>query len=462
MRRVIVISDLHIGGESLPMLGHPELLCDFLRQLTNYKRTPGEEIELVINGDFVDFLAIEPYAAWTPEEDKSIAKLEQAKKQFPEVFQALSECIARLDYFTVLLGNHDIESGCPRVLRALLEMLGTNPHRCLFIASNQAYRCGDLLIEHGNRYDAWNAIDYEDFHKVVSRLSRSEDAGGFEVCPGSQMVEQMVNPLKPDYPFLDLLKPETKVLPLLLTSLEPSLKYNVKRIYGVFRFWAKQLVRTRSWIPVITTKSEKLIAAAPVHDTLPQDLQLAFNEELSALKSTEQLISANQIWTRLKGSRPESAAFKIRNHKPIEDEQLERIRLSLGRALEGDRTFDDDGPDGPYLEAARKLVNGEARPRVVLMGHTHQIREVKLNDGNLYLNTGTWVDLIKVQPKVLQPGEEGRAALDQWLRQLLLDTKSLRDPDPAYADITLDQSGKISQPENRPLLRRLASGPFSA
>jgi UDP-2,3-diacylglucosamine pyrophosphatase LpxH len=140
MRRIIVISDLHIGGEQLPMLGHPELLCNFLEQVSNYRPSEGEQVELVINGDFVDFLTLEPYAAWTQSENQALTKLDTACRQFPSVFDALAKCIAKVDYFTILLGNHDIESAYPRVHEALLRRLGTNLHRSLFINNNQAYR----------------------------------------------------------------------------------------------------------------------------------------------------------------------------------------------------------------------------------------------------------------------------------------------------------------------------------
>lgn len=48
------------------MLGHPELLIAFFDQLSEYRAGADETVELVINGDFIDFLAIEPFSAWTP------------------------------------------------------------------------------------------------------------------------------------------------------------------------------------------------------------------------------------------------------------------------------------------------------------------------------------------------------------------------------------------------------------
>jgi len=68
LRRIIIISDLHIGGKCKPMLGHPELLISFLNQVTEYRAGADETVELVINGDFIDFLAIKPFSRLAPDE----------------------------------------------------------------------------------------------------------------------------------------------------------------------------------------------------------------------------------------------------------------------------------------------------------------------------------------------------------------------------------------------------------
>lgn len=467
MRRVVIISDLHIGGKCKPMLGHPELLVSFLDQLSEYAAAAQETVEFVINGDFVDFLAIEPFAAWTPDEWECIAKLKQAFDQSPLVFDALSRCISKVGRFTLLLGNHDIESALPRVYRDLLARLGTNPHRCLFINDNQAYCFGDLLVEHGNRYDSWNAIDYDGFRRVLSQASRFEPLGELGICPGSKMVEGLVNPLKTDYPFVELLKPETKVLPLLLTALEPSLKHDVRRLYRVFRLWSDQWLRTRTWRPKLGAGGEELIADPGVAAGLPSDVQAEFSEELAVSEDGEELASLTEVWRGVRQKlRPEGIASKVRSNEQVSDDQLARIQLSFERALQGDRTFDDDGPDGPYLEAARRLsseAGGDGRrPRIVVMGHTHLIRQIDLGHGRWYLNTGTWADLIKVPSACLDKTCEGRAELGRWLRQLVLDVDSLRFADPAYADVCLDGEGSLCQPANRPFIRRFGSEPFAA
>lgn len=467
MRRIIIISDLHIGGKYKPMLGHPELLVAFLEQLSEYRASADETVELVINGDFVDFLAIEPFSGWTPDEAACSSKLNEAFERFEKVFDALKLCLSKVSRFTLLLGNHDIESALPRVHRQLLERLGTNPHQCLFYSDNQAYRIGDLLIEHGNRYDSWNAIDYTGLRKVLSQASRLEPLAQLSICPGSQMVEELINPLKEDYPLVELLKPETKIVPLLLAALEPSLKSDVKRLYRVFKLWSDQWLRMRSWIPKISSGGEELIAAPTLGAGLPGDIRSAFADELTGSVNEEELVSVGgklkSIWKKI---RPDGIAAKVRNHEQIPDSQIQRIQLSLAKALDKDRTFDDDGPDGPYLEAARRLCrargDGVPQPKIAVMGHTHLVRQVGLGDGSLYLNTGTWVDLIKVPKECLEQTDAGRAELGRWLQQIVLDSDSLRFADPAYADVCLDERGNLCQPGGRPFLRRFSEGPFAA
>jgi UDP-2,3-diacylglucosamine pyrophosphatase LpxH len=215
-RRVLVISDLHLGGPQKPMMGHPEHLEEFLRQVSVCKEAPGEELELVINGDFVDFLAEPPFVAWNFDESAACQTLAGIADRFPGVVRELKEAVKRVDRLTVTLGNHDVELALPKVRAALRDFLGVaEAGKFQLISNNEAYRVGDLLIEHGSRYDSWNAIDYDGLRQTMSLLSRGEavpEKFGMKICPGSRMVEKVINPLKKRYTFVDLLKPENKVV----------------------------------------------------------------------------------------------------------------------------------------------------------------------------------------------------------------------------------------------------------
>jgi UDP-2,3-diacylglucosamine pyrophosphatase LpxH len=424
------------------MLGDPVSLCSFLDQVADYRPPAGERTELVINGDFVDFLALSPNLGWTATENEAKEKLINCFGQFPLVFEALARAVNRVDYVTILLGNHDIELAYPGVRRELFRKLETNEHRCLFIGDNQAYRLGDLHIEHGNRYDSFNAVDYDGLRHAVSALSRGEESPEMEVCPGSQLVEQMVAPLKKAYPFVDLLKPETKVLPLLLIALEPSKMAVFQDVITFADKWWKQLGRLGFWRLEIRQSREKYIAGSSYRTGLPKSLVDDFPE----------------LTNPPQGTAPgDGVADSINYQRPIAAERLKKIQSALRYVLKEDRTFQDDSEDGPYLDAAKGLVarpgrSGWVPPQIVVMGHTHAIRNVSIDNGT-YLNTGAWVDMIRANNDCLANSEAGRAALEAWLTDLILSPDSLRSRRQAFADVTLHDDGTIAQPDGRPMLR---------
>lgn len=464
VRRVIAISDLHIGGHKHPMLGAPDLLAGFLGQLADHKPALGEQVELVIHGDFIDFLAEEPNDAWTASEAVALAKLEQVFRRHPGLFDALAKCVGAMSRFTLLLGNHDIELAYPQVRDALLARLGTEQHRCLFIGDNQGYRVGDLLIEHGNRYDPWNAIDYDGLRETASAASRGEaPPRALAICPGSRFVHDVMNPLKDRYQFIDLLKPETELVALLLTTFEPELKRDLSLIYGLASSYAKQYYRKASWTIAGPRQGlgQATLVARGAADDLPADVRAAFADERSAADG-RQLVSVGQTLRRLFLKDPsKSIKTKLEKGEDVDPKRLQKLQVALRAKLAADRSFEEGDDAGECAEAARGMIEAKVA-RVVVMGHTHLRRDVPFGEGR-YLNTGTWADLIRVKKSdpFLQDSEAGRAALLAWLRRLVTnDLEGIRLPDPTYADVRVADGHVIF--DDRPMLRRFGPGePFA-
>ena len=150
--RVIVISDLHLGGSPPYMMSRPDRLAAFLAGLPP-KLQEDEVLELVIAGDFIDFLAIPEHSSWTEDPSAAEAKLEHTMKERPffMVFKALEELVKAGAQITILVGNHDVELALPLVQETLRERLGGFQHRhqVVFIDDGRAYRIGQALIEHG-------------------------------------------------------------------------------------------------------------------------------------------------------------------------------------------------------------------------------------------------------------------------------------------------------------------------
>ena len=233
--RVMIISDLHLGGVAPYMMSQPQHLAAYLAWLPTITAAD-ETLELVIAGNVIDFLAIPAYASWTPDPQQACAKLRQTLEgPFAPVFAALAGYLAT-DHrrrLTILLGNHDLELGLPAVQAMLLQALGGRRHQVAWVDDGRAYRLGGVLIEHGNRYDGANLNDWNGLRSLRSAQSRHEAPPWpvqLNVSAGSEIVTHVINPLKCRYPFVDLLQPQNTLVALLLLAFEPELLWDMPKI----------------------------------------------------------------------------------------------------------------------------------------------------------------------------------------------------------------------------------------
>src|SRR5262245_26083334 len=239
--RVFIISDLHLGGTAPTMMTSTDQLAQLIGSLPA-RRAGDERLELVIAGDFVDFLAVPPFAAFTASPSEACDKLRRTMQDaaFGVIFDALGGFVAAGHRLTVLVGNHDVELAFPGVQDALLERLSAMSHHVHFVHDNRAYRVGSLLIEHGNRYDGANENDWTGLRAMVSAQSRGEaPIDQVEVSAGSRLVQTLISPLKSRYSFIDLLQPLGELVALLLLAFEPALILDFPKLAKLLR--AKRL-----------------------------------------------------------------------------------------------------------------------------------------------------------------------------------------------------------------------------
>ena len=212
MKQVFVISDLHLGGRPDKRDAEGRLvesgsqIChsyDRLREFVAWLTTKvGDEVELVINGDFIDFLAEDDgFAAeeWTNDDEAAVAKLDRVAILHPHaralkldrvvearrakvVFDALADFLHAGHRLTVLIGNHDLELSIPAVRARLQWHLRADATRYAHLFDGEAYSTGRLLIEHGNRYDAWNVVDHTRLRRERSARSRGETTSPTIAC----------------------------------------------------------------------------------------------------------------------------------------------------------------------------------------------------------------------------------------------------------------------------------------
>jgi UDP-2,3-diacylglucosamine pyrophosphatase LpxH len=180
---IVFLSDCHIGGDGdSDIFETPDYLAGLFDGLASY---PGP-VELVLAGDFFDFLRIAELPAG---ENRASATI--ARPEYAGLFDALRR-FASAPGRTVLYlpGNHDAEAWWNPEIRAELERGGLVHEFALsYSAAFESDPDQIVYCEHGNEFDPTNAIqDYDDpldtplghhiVTDVVRRLPRGWETEG--------------------------------------------------------------------------------------------------------------------------------------------------------------------------------------------------------------------------------------------------------------------------------------------
>ncbi len=507
-----VISDLHLGGRfsagagdaGFRMMDRPDALARFIRALAGKPAVPG--VELVINGDFLDFLAEDDAGTWKafraePGEAVTAFDVLASRKEDGEVFDALAELLDAGHRLTILVGNHDIELTWPEVRDAFERRLWKSKKSRAFnlrtLLDGEALILGDAVIEHGNRYDPANFVDHERLRRARELRSRrlyDRERDVFHPPVGSRLVAEVMNPIKKEYPFIDLLKPESEALFALLLALDPSKR---DRLGELAVLLAKMPLSPFApaadpgFRQPIAGRDGGKVVRRPIAGTRPgAGASRGTPRHTSALLEAEEDGELTAMIARILpgGDRPEaeravqlvtgdSGGAVTRGHVAA----LDRIKAWVGlagllgsstdgepsdrlpllrhavRALTADQSFEDSIEAGKrYLRAARQLASGEegtaanaahgapAGFRFVVFGHTHHRKKVELvKEAATYLNTGTWANLMRF-PAGLNSEDDGvaMAALKDFVASVQTRTFKTEFV-PTYAHIALREGGHV-------------------
>jgi UDP-2,3-diacylglucosamine pyrophosphatase LpxH len=461
-----VISDLHLGGapgsDSRPgfQICPPRtqaLLARFIDRLP--APAASTDVRLVLAGDIVDFLAEQPFQAFTGDPAAVRTKLAQIFDRTAPVWDALRSFVAeRKGAVTLMLGNHDIELALPGARQLFLDRVG--PGRVDFIYDNEAFTCGPVLVEHGNRFDEWNAVPHGALRRVRSQLSRALPLlPEFPALPGSRLVVDVMNPLKQQYAFIDLLKPEDAAALPIVAALGAGGVREVWQFFQKYRqTWAVDFDENREPL------SEEYIGAGDQSDQHMFDLaqDIAGGGDASQVGAVGDFLKgvAGAVTDKVRQARRE-ALFKA-------------VRGSAGKHRDA---FDVGKETDTYLVPARTAAASGFQ--VVVYGHTHLAKRIGLGAGGtalpVYLNTGTWADLMRIPDSIWSANEDqARKELTAFVADL--ESNSLqkwRRGVPTYARIEVDgnavQSADVFFADGdgsirvttAALMARLAGGPMA-
>ncbi len=209
----IVVSDLHLGKGRILENGGINSLEEFyfgekLVEFFHYYSTGiynDHEVELVINGDFLNFLQVDYKGHFLTVVTEQIALdvLKSIVNGHPKVFQALADFASKPDNsITYIVGNHDQAMLWP-ACRAYLNSVIGKPVRF----KNIVYFFDGVHIEHGHMHEAANRMDPRKFF-----LKKDLPEPILNLPFGSHFFVEFVLKIKHVYPHVDKIRPFSKML----------------------------------------------------------------------------------------------------------------------------------------------------------------------------------------------------------------------------------------------------------
>jgi UDP-2,3-diacylglucosamine pyrophosphatase LpxH len=422
-----VISDLHMGGKpGFQIMNRGRRLASFIHQLAvRPSAESARRVGLIINGDVIDTLAedFDGYIA-VAHTERILTRLYD-DEAFAPVWSALAAFVRQAGRRLVFtIGNHDIELSLPAVQFSIRRRLAGDDDaargRIEFAVEGAGYTCsvGDVRIfcTHGNEVDSWNLVD----HDALRRLARDQNAGmPFDAATwtpnaGTRLVRDVMNRVKRQRPWVDLLKPEKNVVLGVLLTMDPSVARHIPALVpvawrrGIGELQRRDLLSanesgSRGMVAVdalavsaIGPQLQRLIDGVEQSDATPlpalaatavDPMMLDVERQFASGIPTEDSISS------LEGTLGWSGMLRDRLRSV---DRIDALRRALLDWHAEDHSFDLTDEDETYRRILR-LVGSDVD--VIVTGHTHLERAI-VTAGRAYYNTGTWIGLIRL-PHVL-------------------------------------------------------------
>lgn len=214
-KTILVISDLHLGAGKM-IKGRRNFLEDFffdreLVEFIDYYNNGiyhDQDVELVINGDFLDLLAV-PFVNYFDDEfwseKAAIEKMKMIVRNHKEVMEALKRFISKEKRKIVyIIGNHDAELVFESVKQVFFDVFPEDV-RDKVVLSNSIVEyepAPNLFIKHGHQYEVAHQFDQE--RSVVE----FENGEKYFIPPwGSYYVTRVVNKFKEERSYVNSVKP---------------------------------------------------------------------------------------------------------------------------------------------------------------------------------------------------------------------------------------------------------------
>jgi UDP-2,3-diacylglucosamine pyrophosphatase LpxH len=394
----IVISDLHLGGGVAdPGDDHvyqKSQLVRFVREMAETPEGRRGDLELYINGDFLEFAQVRPevYTLGSPRfwcsELESLDKLSAILAGHAEVFAALRELQLPGNRVTIAAGNHDVDLYWGRVQERLRHDAGPVAFE---LGREWVWRHeGRLRIGHGHMVDPANR--FQDWANPF-RLG-PHGTLRLEMCPGTLFMVKFVNWLERDYPFADNIKPIQALGRLLWKEDRAGLGLVGWRLS---RF-AMLHPGTALGTPLDEAERgqrlvEQILADEPFAEDVARLYRAAGRPEAS-LQEVRSALATQHGWLQFLDE--VAVALPPEEWLPVFDRARSPVLASGGHGPTLSIASSGCANEKEVLRivAAQELAAGPTE--VVVLGHTHQPDEVRQGQG-AYFNPGSWTRYVEVE-----------------------------------------------------------------
>jgi len=398
-RITLIVSDLHMGdgGAGDDFVDDRHQFATFLRAQAAGPEGRAGEVELIVNGDFLEMVQVLPHAykgdpsvAWCSEAE-SVEKLECIMKGHPLVFDALAEFQAAGNQVTLFPGNHDVDLYWPDVRAKLQARIpGVRVENEIVYTRYD----GRLRISHGHllkSIDPANGFEHPDQPTVNTNTPPR-----LEICPGTLFMVKFVNLMEAKYPFADNLSPVTALIRILARED----RWGLTTLAWMF---ARFAVRYPSALLGEGTSQGlvgvQLLNAIQGDRYLRQDIA-ALCKELLGREVTEADI-------RRQLSTEDAIADLIEDFFRADPTLGKWVSIfdnakpgTLGEAGGGTLSIVESGKTdarAACTEIARNYCNAGAQ--VFVLGHTHLPQELSFG-ANRYYNPGSWTRYVEDTSKL--------------------------------------------------------------
>ena len=250
---ILIISDLHLSAGKM-FKGKRNLLEDFhydneLIDFLNYYCSGDYkelEVELVINGDFLDFLAV-PYVEFYDDEfwseKAALEKLRMIMSAHRGVLDALKNFLSKPEkHIVYIIGNHDAEFVFDSLKAEFLNYFGEFADKIRLSNSVTTHvPTKGVSIQHGHQYERAHEFDQE--NAVIETVNGEK----YFIPPwGSYYVTNVINKYKQERSFINAVRPiKHFIIHGIIFDTFFTLRFVLSNIYYFFmvRFWHFYMVK---------------------------------------------------------------------------------------------------------------------------------------------------------------------------------------------------------------------------